>query len=112
MTYDPTDVSNGLIVHARHGDTSPTARLVTELDDMTDALLDNDLEDNEKKVLVGYCRGIVFALTILTCYDEDAVRKQNRIRRQNREEGRESHDRGITVDSVPAAARPRRRRRG
>lgn len=80
MTYDPTDIANGTIRHSAPTDPSPIGRLTRLLDGVTDDLLAGKGGD----LLRGEARGLATALSILTCYDEDEVRAQVMLRRDDR----------------------------
>lgn len=111
MTYDPTDMEEGLIRRNSPIDVSPIGRLTRLLDGVTDDLMAADWTNgNASKgaLLRGEARGLATALSILTCYSEEEVREQVMLRWQDRQDNspttEETHD-------EPAPARTARRKR-
>lgn len=82
------DVSNGLIFHVGDVDQhSPTAQLTRLLDETTDALMDGSAKAaGEFDYQRGRAVGLAEALSRITCYSVDQVRRQIMLRWEERKD--------------------------
>lgn len=92
-----SDVRNGLLVHVTTGD-DPMSRLVLLLDDEMDLLMPGgDLYGDASALLErvraqGRAKGLAMALWVISCYSEEQVRQQAKIRWQRRQEQGDGND--------------------
>jgi hypothetical protein len=91
------DVRNGRLVHVHESAdvTSPVGKLTLMLDDVMDALMPggtlhgDELRQEERFTRIriqGRAQGLAAALSVITCYSEDEVRQQMKVRWQQRQE--------------------------
>lgn len=114
MTYDPTDIANGLIRNVSATDVSPIARLTRLLDGITDDLMAADWKNGDAaaaQVQRGEARGLAAALSIITCYSDEEVREQIMLRYDDRHSMPTTTEETSDDRPADASARTGRRKR-
>lgn len=112
MTYDPTNMEEGLIRRSSPNDVSPIGRLTRLLDGLTDDLMAADWKNGDAaaaQVMRGEARGLATALSMLTCYTDDEVREQVMLRWHDRHDPTTTEETTHERPRARTAARKRRR---